>query len=45
MDFNGTEFEKFIDISDSTLSLIFKKLPLAKFGTVSKNGHNDLKGY
>ena len=32
MDFNVTEYKKFIDkVSDSTLRLIFKKLPLVDF--------------
>lgn len=31
MYFRVTEYEKFIDISDSTLQLIFKKLQLVEF--------------
>lgn len=37
MDFNITEYKQFIDIvSDSTLSLTFKKRHLSTFGVVSK---------
>lgn len=37
MEFNLTEFEKFIDvISDSTLLLTFKKLPLVDFWYIIK---------
>lgn len=46
MGFKGTEIKKFIDISDSTLSLIFKKLPLARFAVVSKKKiYDDLESY
>lgn len=45
MGFSGTEIKKFIDISDSTLSLIFKKLPLARFAIVSKKIYDDLESY
>lgn len=38
MDFNVTEYSKFINVVlDSTLQLIFKKLPFIKFGMAAKN--------
>lgn len=38
VDFNRTEYEKFISIvSDSTLQLTFKKLPNIEISVVSKN--------
>ena len=42
MGFSGKEHEKFIDVvSDCTLELIFKKLPLAKLWFGSKNIYLD----
>lgn len=41
---NVIEYENFIDrVSESTLHLTFKKLPLDKFGVVLKNIQNYLK--
>lgn len=43
MDFNVTEFQKFIDmLSDSTLHLTYKKL-VTFWYSIKKNIHNDLK--
>lgn len=44
-DFNTAKYRKFIDrVSDSTLQMLFKKLPLLSFGIVSdKNVHSYLK--
>jgi len=40
MDFNVTDYEKFIDmVSDSTLQLSFKKLPLVEFWCNIKEEH------
>lgn len=43
MDFNVTEHKKVIDkVSDSTLQLIFKKLPLVEFWHSSKEEYSQL---
>lgn len=47
MNFKVTAYDKFIDkVSDSTLQLLFKKLPFLNFGVVSeKHNHKELLKY
>lgn len=44
VDFNIPEYQQFTDTdSDSTMQIMFKKLPLTEFDIISKNYHKFLK--